>query len=284
MDKYVITKILSNNVVLVENEQNNYVFVGKGIGFGRKKGDTLDSLKEIEQKFISLEGLKDDEYDGFFDTVDPRIIELCKKINELVEAELGQDLSAGINIGLIDHINFAIKRLKEGVEIVNPFLYETKLLYPLEYSLALRAVMMLKEKLNMDIPEAEVGFLALHFHGGMGAGDKTRALEHSMVMNKMLHYVEERLGIHLERDSFEYKRFLMHLSGVINRAEKKEKLINTCLFKLKEDLAIEYKIAWDLSKMIQNALKLTIKEEELIFMAIHIHKLSGMENRKEGTK
>jgi transcriptional antiterminator len=29
-----------------------------------------------------------------------------------------------LNIALLDHINFAIKRLKEGIEIINPFLYE----------------------------------------------------------------------------------------------------------------------------------------------------------------
>lgn len=284
MDNYVITKILSNNVVIVENKQNNYVFVGKGIGFDRKKGDTLDSLKEIEQKFISLEGLPYDDYDGFFETVDPRIIELCKKINELIEGELGQDLSASINIGLIDHINFAIKRLREGIEIVNPFLYETKLLYPVEYNLALRAVMMLQEKLNIIIPEAEVGFLALHFHGGRGKSDKTRALEHSMVMNKLLHYVAEKLGIQLERDSFEYKRLLMHLSGVINRAEKQEAVGDNCLFKLKEELAFEFKMAYDLSKIIQNFLKIPISEDELGFMALHIHKLRGMETRGDGAK
>lgn len=259
--------------MLVENKHKNYVFVGKGIGFGKKRGDALADLKEIEQKFISLEGLQNHEYESFFETVDPQIIELCKKINEMMAEEIGEDPNSKMNIGLIDHVNFAIKRLREGIEIVNPFLYETKLLYPVEFKLAERAVSMLAKNLKIEIPDAEIGFLALHFYGGRGNNDKTKALEHSMMINNIHSYIEKKLAINMDRDSFDYKRLIMHLRGVIDRIEKNQYIENNILSILKNELAFEYKVAYDISKIMERTLKLPLQESEIGYIALHIHKL-----------
>ena len=72
MDRYQITKILSNNVLLVKNDKNRYVLVGKGLGFGKAKGDILENTEAIEQKFISLGSLVDFEYENFLESVDPK--------------------------------------------------------------------------------------------------------------------------------------------------------------------------------------------------------------------
>ncbi|WP_026475775.1 PRD domain-containing protein [Alkaliphilus transvaalensis] len=276
MGKYIISKILSNNVILVKGEQNSFVFVGKGLGFGRKKGDLLENLSEIEEKFISFKDLQDRKYEAFFETVDPRIIELCKKINEMISSELGLNFSSSINLGLIDHVNFAIKRIREGIEIVNPFLYETKLLYPVEYGLAQRVSLILEEELAVTIPKEEIGFLALHFYGGRGSNNKLKAQEHSRLMNMLIDYIEKKLAIKLEKDSFDYKRLLIHLGGIIKRAENKQEIIDTINTSLKAELAYEYKLAFDISKIIENTMKITIPKAEIGYTAIHLHKLRNI--------
>ncbi len=281
MEKYYIKKILSNNVILVEKKQKNYIFVGKGIGFGKKRGDRLEELKEIEQKFISLSGLSQNEYESFFETVDPQIIELCKKINEMVSQEIDLNMSSKTNIGLIDHVNFAIKRLREGIEIINPFLYETKFLYPLEFNLAEKAVVMLKKNLNINIPEAEIGFLALHFYGGRGNNDKKKALEHSMMINKISNYIEKRLVISIDRDSFEYNRLILHLRGVIDRVEKHQYIENSFVDKLMNDLPLEFKVAYDISKIMEKTLKLSVPEGEIGYIALHLHKIISKKTKND---
>jgi transcriptional antiterminator len=115
VDKYTIKKVLSNNVVLVEKNYQNFILVGKGIGFGKKKGYVIENPEKIEEKFISLKGLKEDEFENFLETVDPKIIEVSKNIIEMVEKELGEKLNPNTHVGFIDHVNFAIKRLKEGI-------------------------------------------------------------------------------------------------------------------------------------------------------------------------
>lgn len=274
--QYIIKKVLSNNVVLVEERDKNYIFVGKGIGFGKRSGELLENASSVEQKFISLEGLQNQDYELFLETLDPRIIEVCQKINEMARETLGHELASSVYVGLMDHISFAIKRLKDGIEIVNPFLHETRLLYPQEYRLAQKAVEMLMDTLGIEIPEAEIGFLALHFHGGRGDRDKVKALERSMLMNKLIKVVEKKLAIQLEKDSFDYKRLFVHLSGIIDRIEENRSVEDAFAMEMKTLLPWEYKIAFDLSKMIQQTIRKPLPPSELGYLAIHLHKLRGI--------
>lgn len=275
MEKYIIQKTLSNNVVLVEKENQKYILVGKGIGFGKKKGVCLENSQSIEEKFISLNGLKENEYEKFLTEVDPKIIELVEKIMEMVKNELGEGLNPNVHVGLIDHINFAIKRLKEGIEIVNPFLVETKLLYPVEFDLAQKAVEILKKYLKIYIPKAEIGFLALHIYGGRGNKSKTQALENSKMLHKILGHVERKFGIEMDKNTFDYNRFIMHLRGVIDRVCNNKCIDNLFLHKLKDDLMVEFKVAYDISKIMEKSLNVSIPESEIGYIAIHLYRING---------
>ncbi|WIF93973.1 PRD domain-containing protein [Caminicella sporogenes] len=276
MEKYTIKKILSNNVVLVERNKQNLILVGKGIGFGKKKGYVIENSEIIEEKFISLKGLNEDEYENFLETVDPKIIEISKNIIEMVEEELGEELNPNIYLGFIDHINFAIKRLEEGIEIVNPFLFETKILYPVEYRLAEKAVEILKKDLNIDIPKAEVGFLTLHIYGGRANRSKKEALENSILINKVLEVVEKKIKIKIDKESFICRRFIMHLIGVIDRVLNDKCHRNNLVPKIKDELRYEFSIAYDISKIMEKILKKSVPESEIGYIALHLHKINNL--------
>ncbi|MBZ2175369.1 PRD domain-containing protein [Schnuerera sp. xch1] len=273
MEKYQILKILSNNVVLVEKHSKDYILVGKGIGFGKKKGQSINNTQAIENAFISLEAVDSGELNDIISNVDPKIIELTQKIVSMVANETNKELNPHFHLGLIDHINFAIKRLKEGIEIVNPFLSETKLLYPMEYDLAKRSVKLLKENLNIDIPEAEIGFIAFHIYGANNKS-KNDALENSKIINKIIHFVEIKLNLNLDENSLDYTRFVTHLRGILDRSKKKY-IENIFLKQIKKDIIYEYKIAYDISEIIKKDLNIKITEDEIGFIAIHLYKLNN---------
>ncbi len=275
MEGYLIKKVLNNNVLLVQRNNKNYILVGKGIGFGRKKHTVLKKFDNIEEKFIALKGLNEDEYESFITTVDPQIIETTQKIIEILKAKMEEAVENHAYVALIDHINFAIKRLKEGIEIVNPFLFEIELLYPDEYELAKKAVLVLEEDLKINIPEAEIGFLTLHIYGARKDKSKNEALEHSRMISEILNLVEKKLEIKLEKNSFLCRRFVMHLMGVIDRAYSEKFYENKFLHKLEEDLKNEFNIAYYIVKIIENTLKTKIPEGEIGYIAIHLHKMNS---------
>lgn len=273
MSKYIIKNVLNNNVILVEKKNKSYILVGKGIGFGKKKGTILENPEGIEKRFISLVGLNDYEYENFLASIDPKIIEVGQKIIEMVSNKLGSELNPKIHVGLIDHLNFLIKRLQEGVEIVNPFLLETKLLYPEEYELAEEALRILEDCLEMKVPETEIGFLTLHIYGGREDRSKEEALRSSQMIRQIIKYIEGKLKIQMSPESFDYKRFIMHLKGVIERVSEGKCIENQLLPDLREQLRLEFKIAYDISKMMERTLRVDVSESEVGYIALHLHRL-----------
>lgn len=274
MNECIIKRVISNNVVLVEENNQHYILAGKGIGFGRKKEQKFSNVENIEEKFISLKGLKENEYDEFLTQVDLEVLEIVQEIIQTAKEELGYELNPKTHVGLIDHINFAINRLRDGIEVTNPFLYETKFLYPKEYSLAERAIAIFEKKLDIEIPEAEVGFIALHLYGGKKNKSKNEALKVSKMINSILSYVERKLNTEIDRKSFECSRFIMHLRSVLNRLDKDRCLEDFFVPNLKEKLNVEYKVAYDISKIIERTMKVTLPESELGYIALHLHKLN----------
>jgi transcriptional antiterminator len=100
-----------------------------------------------------------------------------------------------------------------------------------------------------------------------------KAMENTRLLNQLMDFVEKKLQVRLEKNSFDYKRLMIHLSGVIKRAETKHLLKDSIALKLKEELPFEYKLAYDISRIIGNTLKLSIPEAELIYTALHLHKI-----------
>lgn len=273
MNDFIIKRVINNNVVLVAENNQHFILVGKGIGFGRKKEEKFSNIENIEEKFISLRGLKENEFDDFLTKVDPQVLELVQGIIQSTKDELGYELNPKTHVGLIDHINFAIKRLRDGIEVTNPFLYETKFMYPKEYALAEKAIAIFEKKLDIEIPEAEVGFIALHLYGGRRNKSKTEALKVSKMLNSILNHVEKKLSTQIDRKSFECTRFIMHLRSVLNRLDKDRCLEDFFVPNIKEKLSLEYKVAYDVSKIIERTLKLSLPESELGYIALHLHKL-----------
>ncbi|MTI69829.1 MAG: PRD domain-containing protein [Firmicutes bacterium] len=275
MKNYEIVKVLSNNVVLVKNQYKNYILIGKGIGFGKKKGQVLKNPKNVEETFVSLEGINSEEYTNLLSKVDPKIIEITQDIVKMISKEIDKELNPHFHLGLIDHINFAIKRLKEGIEIVNPFLSETKLLYPKEYNLAEKSVNIIKDNLIIDIPEAEIGFITFHIFGATHDKTKNDAFKNSKIIKEIIKFVERKFEIRLDKNSFNYVRFITHLRGVLNRIKTGETVTNVFLSKLKNDLTYEFKVAYDISKIIEKNLNLKVPEDEIGYITLHLYKLNN---------
>ena len=82
--EYKIIKILSNNVIVTEKDNKLFVLIGKGIGFGRKKGDIISEEKNIENKFIQINDKEKNGYENILTSVDEKTIALTEEVIALV--------------------------------------------------------------------------------------------------------------------------------------------------------------------------------------------------------
>ncbi|WP_018248730.1 glucose PTS transporter transcription antiterminator GlcT [Orenia marismortui] len=276
---YEIKKVFNNNVVLAikknnYNQTNEVILLGKGLGFAKNQGDILSSDKcNIEKEFIPVNEEKKEQYQQLVENVNEEIIGLTTEIIAMVSNELNEELDKHIHIALADHIAFALKRIKEGMDIVNPFLPETKTLYYKEYNLAKRAAKMIEERSGVPIPESEVGFITFHIHGARSNRGRSRAVKYTSLIKKMINVIEKELDIELTSESLNYARLVTHLRFALERIEENKTNQNPLLEKIKNDLNFSYQVADKLSLMIYEELELKVPEDEKGYLAMHLERL-----------
>ncbi|HBW12987.1 MAG TPA: PRD domain-containing protein [Proteiniclasticum sp.] len=274
MKSYLVKKTFNNNAVLVSLGQNEYILIGKGIGFNKKKGSILLESNLIENVFIQVDETNKNQYEHLLETTDEKIVRIVEEIVSMAEKELGETLHVNIHFGLIDHINFALSRIREGIEIVNPFLLETRMLYKKEFAIAEKAVEILKEQMNIEIPESEIGFITFHIHGGRMGGKKSDSLSYVKAISQVVPYIEDKLGLTLEENSFDSVRLVSHLRGLIERCVKNETIENLLLDKMKKDFPFEYKISENIGLLLKKNIGIVVPENEIGYIALHLYKLN----------
>ncbi|MEK4060008.1 MULTISPECIES: BglG family transcription antiterminator [Paenibacillus] len=101
--------------------------------------------------------------------LDRRIYELGKEIL----AEIDRDLNLRISrdqellMGICLHLKPALNRVRYGMSIRNPMLEHVKSNYPLAFQAGVIGAKLIESKLNMLIPETEMGYLAIHIGAAM---------------------------------------------------------------------------------------------------------------------
>ena len=274
LKSYLVKKTFNNNAVLVSLGQNEYILIGKGIGFNKKKGSILMESNLIENVFIQVDETNKNQYEYLLETTDEKIVKIVEDIVSMAEKELGETLHVNIHFGLIDHINFALSRIREGIEIVNPFLLETRMLYKKEYAIAEKAEEILKEQMNIEIPESEIGFITFHIHGGRMGGKKSDSLSYVKAISQVVPYIEDKLELTLEENSFDSVRLVSHLRGLIERCVKNETIENLLLDKIKKDFPFEYKISENIALLLKKNIGIVVPENEIGYIALHLYKLN----------
>ena len=93
------------------------------------------------------------------------IVSLVEEILTIAENTLGE-VTGSINFYcLAVHLNATFNRIKQGRDIINPNLEEIKRKYSIEYAIALDMVAHIKKYYGINLPEDEVGFIALYLWG-----------------------------------------------------------------------------------------------------------------------
>ncbi|MBM7623807.1 glucose PTS transporter transcription antiterminator GlcT [Sporohalobacter salinus] len=275
--KYKIKKVFNNNVVLAIKEgnfQNESILLGKGIGFSKSKGDIIKADKvTIERKFTPVTDEKKEVYQQLLTKVDEKVIGVTEEIIAIVSSKLDEKLDSHIHIALADHISFSLKRIQEGMDVVNPFLHETKTLYSEEYELAKEAVGMIEERFDLSIPEEEIGFITLHIHSARENKGVSKTVKYTSLIKKMVDKVEEELEVEFSYESLNYARLVTHLKFGLERIEQNEVNQNPLLDIIKTNFPQAYKMAVNLSKIIERELDLEVPEDEIGYLAMHLQRL-----------
>lgn len=279
MDKIIlnnnakVVKSFNNNILLVKENGKERILFQKGIGFGKKLGDIIEKGTVVEKVFVIEDKENQRNFDEILSRVDTKLIALVEEVIAEITDELGEELNENIHVGLIDHLFYAIRRLEDNEEIQNPFLVEIETLYGREFSMASRLANRIREELNVDVPDGEKGFIALHIHSARNNGKLSNTIKYSFLSNSIIEHVEDRLKIQIDRKSLDYARFLTHIRFAIERIITNKPIKNDLVDIIKAKYKISYKIAEESRNIICKVLDINkISEDEIAYLAMHIER------------
>ena len=157
-----IHRAVNNNIVIVldENGQER-ILMGKGIGYRRHSGDEFDeSLVDKEVRLAASE--QTERLADLVSEISPEVVDAAAEIMAEASENLKKELNGGAVISLSDHIHTAVQRSRGGIFVKNVLLWETKRFYQEEFRVGLKALDVIEEKTGVRLPEDEAGFIALH--------------------------------------------------------------------------------------------------------------------------
>ncbi|HWJ78836.1 MAG TPA: transcription antiterminator [Niallia sp.] len=275
MSNFQIKKALNNNVLIGDHPAyGEVVLIGKGIGFNQKVGNIIDSSVG-EKLFVLKDEKEQSNYLKLLPQVDNDLLEVIISSIELIKNKTNAKLNEHIHVALTDHIMFAASRIANGLVLKNPFLIETKALYPFEYKIAEEVVELIGEQTGLKLPVGEIGFISLHIHSAIMNRDLSKVNQHSQLVTHLVNLIEDQLETEIDKDSIDYMRLVRHLRFTIERVNNGEKVEEPekITLLLKSEYPLCYNLAWKLIKVMQQVLRKPVFDAEAVYLTMHLQRL-----------
>lgn len=208
-------KNFNNNAALVEDDSGKeYVIIGNGIGFGKHPGDLVDEGK-IERRFVPSDSNTPEIEE--FKNIRPQAIEVTSKVTAMLAQKGNLNFSDYQYFVLVDHIDFALKRSLDGIEIPDGTVrWNVKHLFPNEYKLACEAIQLIESEFSVKLPVSEQIFMTYHLLDAESDGTKLQdTVKITQLIAGIVSIVQYDYHIELDHDSFNYNRFVNHLRSLM---------------------------------------------------------------------
>lgn len=274
-----LLRVFNNNVVLARDEAGReVVLTGRGVGFQMRPGDRVDPTRVV-RTFVPDPGRDPDNFAMLLTAIPPEHLQLT--IEAVEQLALAEPLPSSTIVALADHISFAVKRARAGVEIDYPLRAEVAHLYPDEVALAERLVSLLDQRLEAPLDPQEALPIALHLvNAGFRSGDLANTYQMTGLISQIFDVIEGAVGHPISRHSANAARFIAHLRYFFVRAHAENQLEDD-LGLLADSLTTACPEAALTAARVADVISLrlgsTIAPSERTYLAMHIARLTSAE-------
>ena len=270
---YRVSKVLNNNgVIAIEMEENQeYVLLGKGIGFGKKVSQRFEAPSDCTRY-----SLKNDTERGsaasLAKSVDPVFLEIANEVLREAECTFGK-IDKRILFPLADHISFAVARMKNGEQISNPLTGDIHALFYKEFQVASVLKKILSDRMQVEIGDDEIGYVALHVHSAIEDEKVSVAMQMARTVRECVSIIEAETGKKIDVMTLDYNRLMNHVKYMAARLLRGEELkIN-----INDYIEIKFPKAFAIATTVCDHLGENIGvqpgEREIGYLAMHIERV-----------
>ena len=276
-----IKKIINNNILCAVDEKGNELIVtGRGIGFQRHRGETIDSAL-IERTYRMEEKTGQRKLRELVEKIPIEHLSLTEGLIEHITSQIAQKLNESLLITMADHISFAILRKAQGVEFSNPLKGSIMCYYPTEYHLGQYCLRVIREQLGVTLHEDEAAFIALHIVNAELNTNMSEMYEITKLIEGTISVVEYFYQKQFDRESLDFNRFVVHLRYFAQRlfqnqimedsqGERDEMFRQLIMKNCKE----HYRCAQCIADYIKNTYQKNLSDEELTYLTIHLKRIN----------
>lgn len=273
----VIKKINNNIALCLDDNHRELIAIGTGIGFQPCPYE-IEDLAIIQRTFYDVDTM----YYNLLNEISVEVLEVAARIVDIARMKIETELSPNVVFTLADHINFAIERTKKNIHIQTPLYNDIQHLYESEFALGEQAVKMVQKALKVKLPKGEASNIAMHFVNA----ETITSISHQMPNNEeIIEEITELIGaefqIHINKNSFNYSRFVSHLLYLLKRQEKEDQISseNKSMFDyVKQQYPQTYTCVLHIKEHLMSELGWELRDEELLYLMLHINRLCARED------
>lgn len=272
-----VRKALNHNTLIAISMDNNqeYLLIGKGIGFGKKVSERFEIPENIECSIYSLqEQTERGKAMELVKGIDPIYLEIAGKVLKKSEEVFGK-IDRRILFPMADHIAFAVQRIRANEQISNPLTDDIRALFHMEYKTAECVKDILWEMLQIEIDEHEIGYIALHIHSAIEDENVALSMQIAMAVRECIRMIEEETGQTIDVMSLSYNRLMNHIRYMVARSIKGEKL----KLNMNDYMSIKFPKSYAMAVAVCKQLEVQLHqnspldEVEIGYLAMHIERV-----------
>ena len=274
------------DIKLIRKRGEGISIEGEERAIRKAQARLINEVLNDDKKLEILRGINDDTKVDFIrqndvlSMIDRNIMEKTKNALNNVFAKLNISLSDNSYIGLLVHISLAIERLKQNKKLDYSENIINNLKDSKEYIFAEKIIEELEKEFEIEIPEFEVYYVAMHIKGAKIIGENQKEndvkdiIEAYQISDALINRMQEIFKLDLKSDLRLEEDLKTHLIPALTRLKFNFNIKNPILDEIKEKYnpiflalkKISPKIFNDISNISINN---PIPDDEIGYIAIH---------------
>ncbi|GGF23457.1 transcriptional regulator MtlR [Halobacillus andaensis] len=235
--------------------------------------DELDLLNILRENIgNSSTSTVDTVSDQLLGLVDKEKLSVIERSVEGIRSSLAYDLADSAYLGLVIHLALAIERIQKGemIEMAEEYLEELR--QTQEFEMASQLIRKLEETFELNLPEAETGYITMHLMGAKARYNQDSFLEATSLSvafkaKQLIEFVSKEVGVNLHDSPYLLNDLVVHLKPSVYRLQQKMDIQNP----LKKQIEEDYE---ELFQIVENAVRHVFPEfhfpkEETAFLVMH---------------
>lgn len=279
----IIKHINNNFAIAVDNDGNELIVSGKGIGFGDLPREVED-LGAINRSYYDI----DPKYYSMINMIPEEIIEIASYVVNYARLKIDADLSSNTVFTLADHINFAINRIKNSMKMSLPILHDVENFYGVEMDIGKYALKLIRDSLKIYLPKEEAAYIALHIVNAE-LQTKNSFVQDDILIEEVTKIIETALDFTVERKGFNYSRYVSHMHYLLKGKTSDSNRNGSDMDVLYHEAVEEYpeisKCTEIISNYLSERLQRSLSNQDKLYLILHICRLFNREVcNQEGQK